>query len=559
MAATEATDRKAEFEDAVRRELSPDLEIVRRLGGGPLSTVYLAREPALQRLVAVKVLHRRATRRTKSMARFRREARALARVSHPNVVSIFRVGDLASEIPYLVMQYIRGSDLAGRLFEKGRLEVEESCSVLAAVGGALAAVHAHGIVHRDVRPESILCEQPGGRVLLADFGLAAFLATADEAADRITTAGHIVTDLQYSAPEFLVGEEPNSASDVYSLGVLAYHVLTGDGPHDAATVTARVRAHLRQSPVRLGTRGVDAPVALQELLDACLAKAPADRPASASLAEAFGKLTTELGGPPADESSVAGQRPPSVQARTADRPGLVLHLLGGLDLVGHTGATPTLLRQPKRVALLAYLAAGPQGGYRRRDSLIGVFWPDSDPESARHSLRQALYVLRKGIGSSAIRTRGDEEVGLDPAAIESDAARFQALARDGFALEAMQAYRGDLLPGFYVDDAPEFEHWLEVERVRLRRLASDLSWTLAEAARRDGNDTEAARWARQAVELDPFDESALHRLIELLDAQGDRAGALTAFDHFARRLSDEYEAEPSPETRALVDRVRSRQ
>jgi len=470
------------------------------------------------------------------MARFRREARALARVSHPNVVSIFRVGDLSSEIPYLVMQYIRGSDLAGRLLERGRFEVEESCSVLASVGGALAAVHAHGIVHRDVRPESILCEQPGDRVLLADFGLAAFLATADEAADRITTAGHIVTDLQYSAPEFLVGEEPTSASDVYSLGLLAYHLLTGNGPYDATTATARVRAHLRQSPVRLRSRDVEAPVVLQELLDACLAKAPGDRPASGGLAEAFGKLTAVSGAPRADDIPVAGERPHSVETRTAGRPGLVLRLLGGLDLVGDTGATPTILRQPKRVALLAYLAAGPKAGYRRRDSLIGLFWPDSDSESARHSLRQALYVLRKGIGSSAIRTRGDDEVGLDPA-----------------------AYRGDLLPGFYVDDAPEFEHWLDVERVRLRRLASDLSWTLAEASRRDGNGTEAGRRARKAVELDPFNESGLHKLIELLDAQGDRAGALAAFDHFAHRLSEEYEAEPSPETRALVDRVRSRQ
>ncbi len=559
MAATEATDRTAEFENKVRRELWPDLEIVRRLGGGPLSTVYLAREPALKRLVAVKVLHRRATRRAKGMARFRREARALARVSHPNVVSIFRVGDLSSEIPYLVMQYIRGSDLAGRLLERGRLEVEESCSVLASVGGALAAVHAHGIVHRDVRPESILCEQPGDRVLLADFGLAAFLATADEAADRITTAGHIVTDLQYSAPEFLVGEEPTSASDVYSLGVLAYHLLTGDGPHDAATVTDRVRAHLRQSPVRLRSRDVEAPVALQELLDACLAKAPGDRPASGGLAEAFGELTAVSRAPRADDIPVAGERPHSVETRTAGRPGLVLRLLGGLDLVGDTGTARTVLRQPKRVALLAYLAAGPEAGYRRRDSLIGLFWPESDSESARHSLRQALYVLRKGIGSSAIRTRGDDEVGLDPAVIESDAARFQTLARDGFALEAMQIYRGDLLPGFYVDDAPEFEHWLDVERVRLRRLASDLSWTMAEAACRDGDDTEAAHRARKAVELDPFNESSLHRLIELLDAQGNRAGALTAFEHFAHRLSEEYEAEPSPETRALVDRVRSRQ
>lgn len=555
MAVTEATDRTPEFETEVRRELLPDLEVVRRLGGGALSTVYLAREPALQRLVAVKVLHRRATRRTKSMARFRRESRALARVSHPNVVSIFRVGELATEIPYLVMQYIRGSDLAGRLLEQVRLEVEESCAVLAAVGAALTAVHAHGIVHRDVRPESVLCEQPGGRVLLADFGLAAFLATEEESAERITTAGHIVTDLKYSAPEFLLGEEPTPSSDLYSLGVLAYYVLTGGGPYEASTVPGRVHSHLREPPVRLSSRGLDVPSGLQDVLDACLSKDPRDRPTASDAARRFASLVNE----PVEGVPVAAARAvTSGRVQSGRDPALFLRVLGGLDLSGEGGKDPSILRQPKRVALLVHLAVGPEGGFKRRDSLIGLFWPDADSESARHSLRQALYVLRREIGAEALRARGDEEVGIDPSLLACDAARFELLALSGQSAAAMDEYGGDLLPGFYVDDAPEFEHWLAVERVRLRRLAAQLCWNLVEEAAQGGDVPEAARRAHQAVDLDPFDETALHRLIELLDALGDRAGALAAFDYFARRLAEEYAAVPSPETMVLVQRVRSR-
>lgn len=557
MGPLEIAERTSDFEDAVRSELRPDLEIVRPLGGGPLSTVFLAREPALQRLVAVKVLHARAARRTKAMARFRREARALARVSHPSVVSIFRVGDLTSQTPYLVMEYIRGSSLADRLEGERSLGLQEGCFVLATVATALSAVHAHHIVHRDVRPDSVLCSEPEGRVLLADFGLAAFLASADEPTENITTTGHLVTDLEYSAPEFLVGEEPTAASDLYSLGVLAYQVLTGEGPYDASTVTGQVQAHLRESPARLTDRGLAPPPGLQELLDHCLAKTPPQRPSAADCASRFNSLVdwrSEEFRPAVEGASVL----PTRHTEAGTQPELYLRLLGGLDLIGRDGTRPAIANQPKRVALLAFLAAGPEGRFRRRDSLTGIFWPEAEPDSARHSLRQALYVLRREVGSGTIRTRGDGEVGVDPNLLACDAARFESLARAGRPAEAMDHFGGDLLPGFYVDDAPEFERWLEVERLRLRRLAAQLCWDLSDEARESGKATAAARRAREAVELDPFDEAALHRLIELLDELGDRAGAVSTFEHFAARLADEYAVDPSPETLALVARVRTR-
>ena len=167
-------------------------------------------------------------------------------------------------------------------------------------------------------------------------------------------------------------------------------------------------------------------------------------------------------------------------------------------------------------------------------------------------------MLRKEVGSGTIRTRGDGEIGIDPDLLTCDAARFESLARAGRPAKAMDLFGGDLLPGFYVDDAPEFERWLDVERLRLRRLAARLCWDLSDEARESGHTAAAARRAREAVELDPFDEAALYRLIELLDELGDRAGAVSAFEHFAFRLADEYAVEPSPETLALVERVRTR-
>lgn len=187
-----------------------------------------------------------------------------------------------------------------------------------------------------------------------------------------------------------------------------------------------------------------------------------------------------------------------------------------------------------------------------------MFWPEAEAESGRHSLRQALYVLRKEVSERAIRTRGDGEVGIDSRVLVCDASRFEALARAANPAEAMAEYGGDLLPGFYVDGAPEFERWLDIERVRLRRLAARQCWKLASEAAEAGEAGEATRRAHQALDLDPFDETALQRLIELLDGFGDRAGALAAFDQFCRRLRSEYEAEPSPETLALVASVRSR-
>ena len=218
-----------------------------------------------------------------------------------------------------------------------------------------------------------------------------------------------------------------------------------------------------------------------------------------------------------------------------------------------------LAAQPKRLALLVYLALGDSSGFRRRDSLVGYLWPELDTAHARGALRQALHSLRRILGDGAIITRGEEEIGINRDLFHCDAVAFRESVEAGNHDEALKLYRGDFLEGFFVSDvAPEFDQWIGETRADLRRKASASGWSLANALRAQGHPTEAAAFARQASALALEDESGVARLIEFLDQLGDRSGALEAYDELATRLNTDYDAEPSPETQALIDRVRKR-
>src|SRR5213596_677169 len=236
-----------------------------------------------------------------------------------------------------------------------------------------------------------------------------------------------------------------------------------------------------------------------------------------------------------------------------------LSMLGRLSLTGADGREVRgLLGQPRRLALLAYLAAESPQGFHRRDTLLALFWPELDQEHARAALRQALHVVRDALGADAVASRGDEEIGLDFAHVSCDVAAFESALRTGQLEEALDLYRGALLEGFFISDAPEFERWLETGRARLQQAAAGAARALAERSESDNDLTRAVRWTRRSIELAPSDEGLVRSLIALLDRQGDRAGALEAYGVFARRVAAEYEAEPAAETRALVAAVRAR-
>ena len=235
------------------------------------------------------------------------------------------------------------------------------------------------------------------------------------------------------------------------------------------------------------------------------------------------------------------------------------HTLGETSLRAPDGRElRSVLVQPKRVALLAYLALDRPLRFHRRDELLALFWPELDAERARHALRQSLYVLRRALGKEMLEGRGSEEVGLDFDRFWCDAAAFEQATDEEHWADALELYRGDLLPGFFVADAPDVERWLDRTRDRLRRCAADAARALAEERERAGRGKEAVDWARKAVAFAPFDETGVRRLIALLDRLGDRAGALRSYEKLEELLASEFESEPSAETRALVETIRGR-
>jgi serine/threonine-protein kinase len=235
-----------------------------------------------------------------------------------------------------------------------------------------------------------------------------------------------------------------------------------------------------------------------------------------------------------------------------------LHLFGSLELSDAEGAElRSILVQPKRLGLLAYLAVAEPTGFHRRDALLALFWPEKDDVHARAALRRSLHLLRRALGTEAIVSRGDE-VGIGTDVLWCDVTGFRSACAAGMAEEALALYRGDLLPGFFVSSAPDFERWVDEERRRCRSTAAVMARDLT--AKADGQDDTAGAvaWARRAVALDPDDETTVRRLMSLLDRHGDRAGALETYEGFVRRLEEEFGLDPSPETRALALEVRSR-
>ena len=236
-----------------------------------------------------------------------------------------------------------------------------------------------------------------------------------------------------------------------------------------------------------------------------------------------------------------------------------LTTLGAVDLVHPVrGSLGTVLVQPKRLALLAYLAVEAPGGYVRRDALLPVFWPESDESRARASLRQALQFLRRALGDEALRSRGDEEVGVDPAVVRTDVVTFRATCTvPARRAEALALVRGDFLAALHVDDAPQFDAWAARHREAVRREAATLAGALAEEALARGDAGEALGFADRAAALAPLDERAAQRVARVLSGAGDRATAVVRLDEFAARLEAELGLAPSDATAALLAELRA--
>ncbi|HEY6108021.1 MAG TPA: BTAD domain-containing putative transcriptional regulator [Gemmatimonadales bacterium] len=229
-----------------------------------------------------------------------------------------------------------------------------------------------------------------------------------------------------------------------------------------------------------------------------------------------------------------------------------------MELLGPDGLpVRSILTQRRRLAVLLYLAAAYPQRFHPKDSVRALFWPDSDDPHARQALNRAIYVLRQALGADVVETHGDDEVRAG-AELQCDVIQFHQALEMGNLEAAMELYRGDLAHGFFVSGAPDFEHWMEAERTRLRTRACEAAVRLMEGAESRGELEPAARWAHRAEVLSPYDERIAARRIGLLDQLGDRAAALRAFEDLQARLWKGLEVLPSPETVAHVDAIRAR-
>jgi serine/threonine-protein kinase len=252
----------------LQAQLGEEYQVVRELGRGGMGVIFLARDVALHRLVAIKVLRHEYAHSAEHRERFRREARVAARLTHPNAVAVHTYGE-SPDLVYLIMRYVHGESLSARLRREGRLSPATARKMLAELALVLEHAHREGIVHRDLKPENILLEGGTDRPLLTDFGVA-LICSADPSPDDVRRA---FGTPQYMSPEQAAGEvDLDGRSDIYSLGVLAYAMLTGDVPFDGPSFGAIAAQHIAAPHEPLAEVAPHVPRPLAEVIEWCLEK-----------------------------------------------------------------------------------------------------------------------------------------------------------------------------------------------------------------------------------------------------------------------------------------------
>jgi len=244
--------------------ISERYEVLAPLGRGGMGAVYRARDMRLDRLVALKVVRAELLNDPEARKRFRREAQIVARLQHPSIVAVYDYGTFPDGGAYLVMELVRGEDLRHVLQREGRLDTAESMQILTAVCAAIGVAHREGVLHRDLKPENILLPAGGGPAKVLDFGVAKLVGDGQalvgdgqakeqedggtEAQTALTAAGMIVGTPAYMAPEQFHAVEADARTDVFSLGVLAYEMLSGELPFGRGTLADVVLSQSRGVP-----------------------------------------------------------------------------------------------------------------------------------------------------------------------------------------------------------------------------------------------------------------------------------------------------------------------
>ncbi|MGH7690770.1 MAG: serine/threonine-protein kinase, partial [Gemmatimonadaceae bacterium] len=271
------------------RLLEGQYVLEREIGRGGMGVVYLARDLRLDRPVAIKTLPPHLASDPQVRERFLREARTAAKLSHPNIVPIYRADEIHGQV-FFAMGYVDGESVAERIKRTGPLNAREVLREMHDVASALGYAAGHGVVHRDVKAENILIENTTGAAMVTDFGIARLAE-----ASPLTATGQVLGTVYYMSPEQVAGELLDGRSDLYSLGVVAFYSLTGRFPFESSMASAVLVAHVTKAAPALLTVAPNVPRALAEIVDRCLAKAPDARfSTGGELAAALGAVENEV-------------------------------------------------------------------------------------------------------------------------------------------------------------------------------------------------------------------------------------------------------------------------
>lgn len=386
-------------------------KLERRLGIGGMATVQLAFDTRLERHVAVKLLAEHLAEDPSFVSRFRREALAAARLVHPNVVQVFDFGsDDASDRQFIVMEFVDGPSCAEMLRDRGRLEPADAVDILGQACRGLDYAHRNGVVHRDVKPGNLLRSNDGGMVKLADFGI----AKAAEQSD-ITKAGSVLGTAAYLSPEQARGEPAGPKSDMYALGVVAYQLMAGRLPYEAASLTDLARLQATSPPPRLDELEPDVPPALAAAVLRALSGDPDARyPDAAAMEVALrdglrghGPKATEAAWSPSEDTA-STQMLERTQATTA-MPPRARRQLQPID-----EPTPP----PRRAPAARRQSAPPPAAARRRSGGGIGRWVALLVVLALVAGGLAAYQAANSAGSKTVQLRKDVSGKVDRAAEE---------------------------------------------------------------------------------------------------------------------------------------------
>ena len=260
----------------IQRILARRYELQELIGGGGMADVYMAQDKLLDRAVAVKILHQQYANDAEFVEKFRREATAAAKLAHPNIVNIYDVGEDGGS-QYIVMEYVSGPTLKEVIQQKGCLEPIEAVRIAKEIASALESAHRNNLVHCDIKPHNILV-MPDGHIKVTDFGIARAVS-----ASTMTYSGSVMGSVHYFSPEQAKGTVITTKSDVYSLGVVLYEMLTGQLPFNGETSVSIALKHLQEEPVPIRQLNPSIPPVLEAIVQKAMSKAPADRPSSTEL------------------------------------------------------------------------------------------------------------------------------------------------------------------------------------------------------------------------------------------------------------------------------------